>query len=112
MAFALDGLPAEGYFTGLNQVDGKRGKDLPGSVLGRQVKDSEAHELDVTVRLDGVNATITSTLDARPLYAWTGPIAALSLRWPDLQKTADTLALLTFANDWLVLEVKAKRLAP
>ncbi len=110
VAFALDGLPAEGYFTGLNQVDGKRGKQLPGSVLGRQVKDSGPHELDVTVRLDGANATISSTFDARPLYEWTGPIVALSHRWPELHWPADTLALLTFANDWLVLEVKVKRL--
>ena len=29
-------------------------------------------------RLDGANATITTTLDTRPLYAWTGPTAALS----------------------------------
>ena len=56
------------------------------------------------------NTTISSTLDARPLYAWTGPIAALSPRWPVFEKSADTLALLTFADDWLVREVKAKRL--
>ena len=110
VGFTLNGAPAEGYFTGLNQVNGKRGKDLPGSVFGRQVQDSEPHELEVTVRLDGANATISSTLDARPLYAWTGPIAALSVRWPELPWSPDTLALLTFADDWLVLEVKAKRL--
>ena len=71
----LDGF--EGQFTGLSTVDGKAGKDLPGVVEGKQVKDSESHNLEVMVRLNGANARITTTLDARPLYEWTGPIAIL-----------------------------------
>ena len=61
-------------------VNGQFGQGLPGSRQGQQVKDSEPHELEVTVRLDGANADDHATLDARPLYEWTGPIAALSQR--------------------------------
>lgn len=32
----------------------------------------------MTVRFDGANATITTTLDGQPLYEWTGPTADLS----------------------------------
>ncbi|MGB8166904.1 MAG: bifunctional serine/threonine-protein kinase/formylglycine-generating enzyme family protein [Chthoniobacteraceae bacterium] len=110
VGFTIDGLRSEGYFTGLNRVDGKRGKDLPGSVLGQVVKDSDLHELEVTVRLDGAEANISATFDARPLSAWAGPIASLSPNWPDQMKFADTLALVSFADDWLVTETKVKRL--
>ncbi|MEQ1859731.1 MAG: bifunctional serine/threonine-protein kinase/formylglycine-generating enzyme family protein [Chthoniobacteraceae bacterium] len=110
VGFTLDGLPADGYFTGVNTVEGKRGKDLPGSILGQVVKDSEWHDLEVTVRLDGAQASISSTLDARPLYAWSGPIAGLNPQWPKLAQVADTLALVSFDDDWRVAELKAKRL--
>ncbi len=111
VGFSLDGLPKDGYFTGLNAVEGKRGKDLPGSILGQVVKDTTtAHELEVTVRIDGAQASISSTFDARPLYAWTGPIAALKPPWAEPAKFAGTLTLLSFADDWLVSEVKVKRL--
>ena len=106
--FELDGY--NGKYTGLFLVNGKGGKDLPGVVVGKQVKDSAPHELEVTVRLEGANATITTALDTRPLYEWTGPTAALSQStcWTTTEPGA--LALGTSAADWAVSEVKVKRL--
>ena len=107
VGFDLDG--SAGNWTGLVHVDGKWGKNLPGALAGKQVKDSDQHDLEVTVRLNGANATITVTLDDQPLYEWTGPTAALSRH--SLWKTAPgSLALGTMAADWVVYEVKVKRL--
>ena len=53
--------------------------NVPGALRGKQVKDSEPHDLEVSVRLAGANATITTMLDGQPLYEWTGPTSALSL---------------------------------
>jgi hypothetical protein len=73
------------------------------------MKDTEGHDLEVTVRLDGADATHITTLDDQPLYEWTGP-ADLSqdVRWKTLP---GTLALGTMAADWVVYGVKVKRLA-
>ena len=52
----------------------------------------------MTVRLDSVNATISTTLDGKPLYEWTGPTAALS-QHPNWATTEPgTLALGTYAG--------------
>lgn len=109
VGFELDGQPGLGFYTGLDKVNGKMGKNLPGVVEGKQVKDSEQHDLEVTVRPDGANATITTTLDGQPLYEWTGPTAALS-RDPAWKTPPGTLALGSIAADWVVYEVKVKRL--
>jgi len=106
--FELDGFG--GKFTGLMQVNGKGGKDAPGVVEGKQIKDSEPHDLEVSVRLGGVNATISTTLDSRPLYAWAGPIAALSQNTAWATTEPGFLALGTHAGGWAVSEVKVKRL--
>ena len=53
---------------------------------------------------------ITTTLDGQPLYEWTGPIAALSLYAGWATIPPGSLALGTIADDWVVSEVKAKRL--
>ncbi len=107
VGFDLDG--DLGKWTSLALANGKWGKGLPGALAGKQVKDSDQHDLEVTVRLNGANATITVTLDDQPLYEWTGPIAALSQH--SLWKTAPgSLALGTMAADWVVYEVKVKRL--
>ena len=108
--FELEGRPHPGIFTGLSLVNGKNGKDLPGVVEGKQVKDTEPHELEVTVRLDGANATITATLDGQPLYAWTGPTAALSQVPVWAATPPGSLALGTNGGGWAVSEVKLKRL--
>lgn len=107
--FELDGWG--GKYSGLNMVNGKYGQSLPGVVKGKQVKDTEPHDLEVTVRLDGSNATITTTLDTRPLYGWTGPTAALSRPSEWATSPPGSIAFSTVTDDWMVSEVKAKRLA-
>ena len=58
----------EGKFTGLCGVKGKRANELPGAVAGRaKFKDSEPHELEVSVRLEGANAKISALLDTKRL---------------------------------------------
>jgi eukaryotic-like serine/threonine-protein kinase len=108
--FELEGRPQGGIYTGLVLVNGKHARDLPEVVEGRQIKDTEPHALEVTVRLDGANAAIISTLDGKPLYEWTGPTAALrqDKRWATTD--AGSLALGTAFGGWAVSEVKVKRL--
>ena len=108
--FELDRVGGAGIYTGLNMVNGLYGKDLPGVVEGKQVKDMQPHDLEVTVHLEGANATITATLDSRPLYEWTGPSVTLS-QHPTWATTAPgALALGTYSGGWVVSEVKVKRL--
>ncbi len=109
VGFQLDAFPNLGNYTGLNLVQGKGVVNAPGSARGKQVRDSEQHELEVTVRLDGSNTTITATLDTQPLYRWTGPAADLSPdpRWAT---PPGSLALGTHTADWVVYELKVKRL--
>lgn len=108
--FDLEGRSLIGIHTSLIQVDGKYGKDLPGSVSGKLVNDTEPHDLAITVRLDGANATIIATLDTRPIYEWTGPTAALSQHPTWASTEPGSLALGTYAGGWVVSEVKLKRL--
>ncbi len=108
VGFDLDG--DSGRWTGLTLVNGKWGSGLPGSLQGKQLKDSEQHNLEVTVRLDGANANITATLDGQPLYEWSGPTAALSQHSAWATTEPGTLAFGTYAADWVVYEVKVKRL--
>lgn len=89
-------------------MNGKLGKDLPGVVEGKQVNDTEPHELEIAVRLDGANATITTTLDDKPLYEWTGPTAALSQSPVWATTKSGTLALGTYAGGWAVSEGKSE----
>jgi serine/threonine protein kinase/WD40 repeat protein len=109
VGFQLDAFPNLGNYTGLNLVQGKGVTNAPGSARGKQVKDSEQHDLELTVRLDGSNATVTATLDSQPLYQWAGPTSDLSPdpRWAT---PPGSLALGTHAIDWVVYEVKVKRL--
>jgi WD domain, G-beta repeat len=107
--FDLDGFPRDGFYTGLVRVNGKAGKDLPGAVYGEQVKDTDPHDLEVTVRLDGANATITATLDGKPLYEWTGPTAALSQDKYFATTEPGALAFGTYAGGWAVSGVKVRR---
>jgi serine/threonine protein kinase/WD40 repeat protein len=108
--FGFEGRVSDGIYTGLSLVNGKFGKDLPGVVEGKQISDTGPHDLEVTVRLDGGNATITTTLDGNPLYEWTGPTAALSQHKAWATTEAGSLALGSMAGDWAVSEVKLKRL--
>ena len=63
--FEFDGQSRGGHCTGLITVNGKHASALPGSLRDKQVRDSDQHELEVAVRLDGANAKITTTLDSR-----------------------------------------------
>src|SRR5262249_34913807 len=105
VGFDLDGWPGMGFRTGVSRVGGKYAPDLSGVVKGKAVNDLEPHDLQVTVRLDGPNATVSSRLDGRPLYERSGPIAALSLdpNWA-AQIAPGTLALGAFTPDWAVSE--------
>jgi serine/threonine protein kinase/WD40 repeat protein len=106
--FVLDGSSAK--YTGLLMVNGKTGENIPGVTEGKQVNDREPHDLEVTVRLEGTNTTITATLDSRPLYQWTGPTAALTQDggWATIDRGA--LGLGTYSGGWIVSELKVKRL--
>ena len=106
--FELDGF--YGKYTGLYMVNGKGGKEVPGVVEGKQVKDAAPHVLEITVQLDGARAAIAATLDTRPLYGWIGPMDSLS-QWTGWATTEPgCLALGASAADWAVSEVKVKRL--
>lgn len=107
--FELEGRIASGIYNGLILVNGKYGKDLPGAVQGKQVKDSEPHDLELTVRLAGPSAIITVTLDGQPLYEWAGPVSSLS-QHPAWKSTPGALALGAYQARWAVSEVKVKRL--
>jgi serine/threonine protein kinase/WD40 repeat protein len=107
--FELEGRIGSGIYTGLILVNGKYGKDLPGAVEGKQVKDSEPHDLEVTVRLAGPSAIITTTLDGQPLYEWAGPVSSLS-QHTGWKSPPGALALGAYDARWVVSEVKVKRL--
>ncbi len=107
--FELEGRAGSGIYTGLILVNGKYGKDLPGVVEGKQVKDSEPHDLEVTVRLAGPNVIITTTLDAEPLYEWAGPMPRSASIPVGRPRPAPSPSAPTPAG-WVVSEVKVKRL--
>ena len=90
-------------------VQGKALRDLPGVVRGKQFKDADQHDLEITVRLDGSNANITATLDGQPLFQWTGPVSDLSVE-PRWATPAGSLGVGSNSIDWVVYEVKVKRL--
>jgi hypothetical protein len=66
----------------------------------------------VTIRPDGANATITTTLDGEALYERTGSITALSQTVAWVTTKPGALALGTYAGGWVVSGVKLKRLDP
>ncbi|MCX6906966.1 MAG: hypothetical protein NTY01_02865, partial [Verrucomicrobia bacterium] len=110
VAFKLDGHPKDGFFTSLLMVEGKDSRNVPGALKGKQVQDSDQHELELAVRPEGANASIEARLDGQPLYQWSGLVTALSLysKWPALPP--GTLALGAHRADWVVYAVKVKRL--
>jgi WD40 repeat protein len=107
--FVLDGWPSLGRFTSLNMIDRKEGKDLPDAVKGKVIPDANEHDLEITVRLDGPNATVTASFDGSPLYHWIGPHSApqASDRWPVVP---GNLEIGSMSGDWVVYEIKLKRL--
>lgn len=110
VTFALDGWPeGDQCWTALSVVNGKTGKESPGAVAGRQVRDTAEHVLEVGVRLAGTNCTITAVLDGKPLYEWTGPHVTLS-RHSAWKTPSGTLSLGTMSGNWSVSELRFKRL--
>jgi hypothetical protein len=94
-------------------VEGKSLSESPGASREQQIKDSEPHDLELSVRLSARTAQITATLDDRPLYEWSGLAATLSLgnnQWPS--PAQPTLHLGASTADWVVSAVKVKRLEP
>ncbi len=109
VGFAFEVAPEDGCLTGFSQIDGKSLKDLPYAVRGKLVKDAEQHDLEVTVRLNGDNVTLSATLDDKPLCEWSGHAAALN-QHPDWNTPQGTLMLSTYTSDWVVHDAKLKRL--
>lgn len=109
VGFDLDGAAFAGYYTGLVKVDGQWGKSLPGALHGKVIKDSEPHVLSLSVRLQGSAATITVTLDSRPLYEWSGAQSSLDAMpfWPC---PPGRLAVGTMSADWAVPTIKVRLL--
>lgn len=107
--FDLHGFPKAGYFSGLCLVDGKFSSDVAGAVRGKVIHDAQPHRLEITVRLLGFNSKVTATLDDAPFYEWTGPIESLSQRsyW---ESPTGTLGIGAYAPNWVVEEVKARRM--
>lgn len=108
--FQIDSWPNRGFRTGLEKVDGEGVLVSSHSLMGQIITDLKPHDLEVSVRIQGEEAAITSTLDSTPLHHWSGPISALdnNLRPPDWP--AGTLALATSADDWVVSSLKVKRM--
>jgi eukaryotic-like serine/threonine-protein kinase len=109
VGFDLDGAPFAGHSTGLVKGGEKSASKLPGALLGKQIKDFEPHELDITVRLQGDTATITTLLDARPFHEWSGPTAALS-QLPFWASPPGRLAIGAMSADWTVTGMRVRRL--
>ncbi|MDP1589977.1 MAG: WD40 repeat domain-containing serine/threonine-protein kinase [Prosthecobacter sp.] len=110
VTFALDAWPeGDQCWTALSLINGKTGKESPGAVPGRQVRDTAEHVLEVSVSLAGSNCTITALLDGKPLYEWSGPHANLS-RLSVWTTPPGTLSLGTLSGNWSVSEVKMRRL--
>ncbi|MCB1087124.1 MAG: hypothetical protein KDM63_08770, partial [Verrucomicrobiae bacterium] len=99
-------------YAGLHMVDGKRVESSPGVVEGIQIADSERHDLELTVRLDGPSVTITTTLDDLPLYEWKGAKARLSRGELWAKSTPPGfLSLGAYREGWEVCDVKVKLLS-
>ncbi|MEQ2007708.1 MAG: protein kinase [Limisphaerales bacterium] len=108
--FMLDGYPRAGYVSGLHYVDGKGDQQQANAVLGLQVKDSEAHQLDLIVRVGPVTASIEVQLDERPLYRWTGLPTALSMNGRFTGLEPGQLGLGAHKAEWVIQAARVKRL--
>jgi len=108
--FMLDGYLARGCWSCLHTISDTDGAHQPGTVIGKVVKDSELHDLELIVHLKDGGVRFESRLDDQPLYQWSGPAGALGLvtGWPTLP--AGCIGLGAHAGDWVVYAVKVKAL--
>ena len=63
---------------GIDMVDGRRAADNASTVKAA-LSLNRPYQLEISVRVDGAQAAITTTLDGRPWIYYRGPLAALSL---------------------------------
>ena len=106
ITFHLDGFPEDNYYTGLTHVGLPKERDF--AVRGKQIKDSKPHELEVVVLPDGDNATITASLDTRPIFDWTGSISDLGTHKKFIPPP-EVLSLGVSGAVWSVSDVRVKR---
>ena len=107
--FDLERNPQQGRITTLN-LDGRESATVPGAVKGKQIKDREPHDLELTVQRSGADVRFESQMDGHPLFQWSGPASSLGLpkEWGAIPP--GHLGLGSFRSDWVVCEVKVKRL--
>lgn len=110
VGFELEGLNGEDHYTGLNHVKGLRAPRLPGVIKGVQISDQAEHELVIHVQPSGTTATITSTLDGKPLYSWSGPMAELDIE-PHWSPGPGMLGIGAFTDEWTVHSMRMRRTA-
>jgi hypothetical protein len=79
-------------------------------VRGKQVKESEVHEMEISVQLEAANARVAVRLDDQPFYQWSGPRSVLRPPSNLPPVVPGSLALVTHCADWVVHAVKVKRL--
>ena len=108
--FMLDGYPNSGFVSGLHYVDGEGGTKQPNAVLGLQVKDSEAHELDFVVLVGPVTSSVDVKLDGRPLFRWAGLQTSLSMNGRFTGLAAGQLGLGAHKAEWVIQSMRVKRL--
>jgi WD40 repeat protein len=108
--FMIDALPKDGYVTGLELVDGKKAKQVPGSIHGLLWKEQELHDLQISVKLAGANANIACALDGKQFYSWSGPVDKLSMEPNRPQPLSGAIGIEAGAPGWQVLAIKVKRL--
>lgn len=86
---------------GIDMIDGRRAADNASTVKAALNLD-RPYQLEISVRVDGAQAAITTTLDGRPWVYYRGPLAALSLHddWQYRQRAPGLVvqSAATFAN--------------
>lgn len=63
---------------GIDMIDGRRAGDNASTVKAA-LSLNRPYQMEISVRVDGAQAAITTTLDGRPWIYYRGPLAALSL---------------------------------
>lgn len=109
VSFELDSLHSGVFHTILGKNDGRLGREGNGVTIGEKVRDSTAHALELTFRLEGADAHFTATLDGATVCTWSGPIASLgaNVYWTVVP---GVITIGTNGTSWEVSELKLRRL--